>query len=68
MNIAIHTQRRLLDTAQRLAGEFDSLPAGSVLRCYSRATRGALRAGVGLEDLPGVAEQRARRALRTRVA
>ncbi|MGN6129173.1 MAG: hypothetical protein ACTHOK_02415 [Nocardioidaceae bacterium] len=68
MHIAIHTQQRLLDTAQRLAGEFDSLPAGSVLRCYSRATRGALRAGVGLPDLPGAAEQRARRVLESRAA
>lgn len=68
MNIAIHTQRRLLDTAERLAGEFDSMPAGSVLRCYSRATRGAIRAGVGLDELPGVAEQRARRMLASRAA
>ncbi len=67
MNIAIDTQRRLLDTAQRLAGEFDSVPAGSVLRCYSRATRRAIRSGAGLDELPGIAEQRARRILQSRV-
>ena len=56
----------LRDAAARLVAERRDLPAGSVLRCFSRAVRDALRAGGAASELATEAEWRARQLLRQR--
>ena len=41
MTTSADLHRRLLDTAHELVAEFDSLPAGTVLRCFYRTTHQA---------------------------
>lgn len=50
----------LLGRAARLVDELSDVPAGSVLRCFSRAVRLARLAGFSATDLPAEAEARAR--------
>jgi hypothetical protein len=56
----------LRDAAARLVAERGDLPAGSVLRCFSRAVRDALRSGCSSADLASEAEWRARGLLERR--
>jgi hypothetical protein len=68
MRLAIRAavRRELVDTADRLVHEYDDLPPGSVLRCYSRAVTGARRAGVQEPALAEVAERHTRSILARR--
>jgi hypothetical protein len=54
----VRTHDELLATAERLIGEFADLPAGSVLRCFSRCARQLRAMGVGPAGLPVAAESR----------
>jgi hypothetical protein len=65
-NEALVTQSALVETAVRLVADHPGIPAGSVLRCYSRAVRLARRGGAGIEELPERAEDLARRILAAR--
>lgn len=56
----------LLDRAARLVDELEEHPAGSVLRCFSRAVRLARLAGCPPSMLPDEAERRARTMLAVR--
>lgn len=56
-NQAARTHRALRETAARLMAQWDDLPAGSVLRCYSRAVRTVVRAGCAPERVPREAER-----------
>ena len=66
MNQAVLLRRALVSEAMSLVAEFDSHPAGSVLRCYARAVHRQRLAGSGDEDLPGAAREAAAQVLRTR--
>jgi hypothetical protein len=66
MNEAVLLRRALLSEATSLVTEFDSHPAGSVLRCYARAVHRRRLAGCGDEDLPRAARELAAQVLRTR--
>ena len=61
-------QSRLLDVAHELVAELDSLPAGTVLRCFFRAAHQARRSGVGPSELPQVARRRALATLSSRLS
>lgn len=66
MNQAVLLRRALMSEATSLVAEFDSHPAGSVLRCYARAVHGQRLAGCPDEELPRVARELAAQVLRTR--
>lgn len=63
---AVSTQVALVDAALRLVDERRDVPAGSVLRCFSRAVLITRRARVSSEALPEQAEVLARRFLEAR--
>lgn len=60
------TSRALMETAARLVDDMQSIPAGSVLRCFSRAVRTARSAGCPVSRLPGEADRLARQWLSAR--
>ena len=68
MNQAVLLRRALVSEATSLVAEFDSHPAGSVLRCYARAVHRQRLAGCGDDDLPRAAREAAAEVLRTRRA
>jgi hypothetical protein len=61
------TNQALLDAAARLVNELDEVPAGAVLRCFSRAVRTARQEGCPVTQLPVEAERLARELLAQRV-
>jgi hypothetical protein len=60
--------RRLLDTAHELVAEFDSLPAGTVLRCFYRTTHQARLSRTDPTSLPLVARRLTRTTLASRLS
>lgn len=60
MNQTARTILALRETGERMVTEWDDLPAGSVLRCYSRAVRTVVRAGCPPARVPAEAERIAR--------
>lgn len=64
----VDLHRQLLDTAFDLSTEFDTLPAGSVLRCFSRAVHLARLKGAEGARLPEEARRIAESSLRARAA
>lgn len=60
---ARQTNQALLDAAAQLVAEFSDVPAGSVLRSFSRSVRLARQAGCPVERLPEAAERLTREAL-----
>lgn len=63
----VDLHRQLLDIAFDLSVEFDTLPAGSVLRCFARAAHRARMAGCADDDLSEVARAAVVRTLAERV-
>jgi hypothetical protein len=59
---------RLSDIAHELVTEFESLPAGTVLRCFFRHTHQARLSGVEPSGLPDVARQLTRTTLASRLS
>lgn len=55
--------RQLLEAAARLAEETSEVPAGAVLRAFSRAVRMARQAGCPANQLPVEAERLTRQSL-----
>ena len=64
----VDLHRQLLDTAFDLSVEYDTLPAGSVLRCFARAVRMARMKGAEGARLPEEARRIAESSLRGRAA
>jgi hypothetical protein len=64
----VDLHRQLLETAFDLSVEYDTLPAGSVLRCFARAVHLARLKGVEGARLPDEARRIAESSLRSRVA
>lgn len=60
------TRATLLDGVARLVDEYDTYPAGVVMRCYSRAVHLARRAGCPPSELAGEVERRTRAMLAAR--
>lgn len=63
---AVTTQAALMEAALRLVDDRDDVPAGSVLRCFSRAVAVTRRSGIATEALPTRAEALARGMLAAR--
>jgi hypothetical protein len=66
MTASMARQRRLVDIAYDMVVEFESLPAGTVLRSFFRAAHRARVSGVEPSALPEVARQSTRTALASR--
>jgi len=64
----VDVHRQLLDIAFDLSVEFDTLPAGSVLRCFARAVHLARLQGADGVGLPEEARRIAESSLRSRAA
>jgi hypothetical protein len=64
----VDLHRQLLETAFDLSVEYDTLPAGSVLRCFARAVRMARMKGAEGAGLPEEARRIAESSLRGRAA
>ena len=64
----VDLHRQLLETAFDLSVEYDTLPAGSVLRCFARAVHLARLKGVEGARLPEEARRIAESSLRSRAA
>ena len=64
----VDLHRQLLDLAFDLSVEFDTLPAGSVLRCFARAVHLARLQGAEGARLPEEARRIAESSLRSRAA
>jgi len=64
----VDLHRQLLETAFDLSVEYDTLPAGSVLRCFARAVRMARMKGAEGARLPEEARRIAESSLRGRAA
>src|SRR6476620_8358057 len=64
----VDLHRQLLDIAFDLSVEFDTLPAGSVLRCFARAVHLARLQGAEGPRLPVEARRIAELSLRNRAA
>jgi len=64
----VDLHRILLDTAFELTAEFDTVPAGSVMRCFARSVKVARARGVDGAALPEAARRIARSNLHERVA
>ena len=64
----VDLHRQLLDIAFDLSVEFDTLPAGSVLRCFARAVHLARLKGADGARLPEEARRMAETSLRSRAA
>ena len=67
-NGVVDLHRQLLETAFDLSVEFDTLPAGSVLRCFARAVHAARLKGAEGARLPEEARRIAESSLRSRAA
>jgi hypothetical protein len=66
MSTAIAVNRQLLDAAERLVLDHPDHTAGSVLGCFARAVRQAVRRGVSVTGLPAAAAESAGRMLENR--
>jgi len=64
----VDLHRQLLEIAFDLSVEFDTLPAGSVLRCFARAVHLARLKGAEGARLPEEARRIAESSLRSRAA
>jgi len=64
----VDLHRQLLETAFDLSVEYDTLPAGSVLRCFARAVHLARLQGAEGARLPEEARRIAESSLRSRAA
>jgi hypothetical protein len=64
---AIEVHGELMSLTVRMVGEYPQFPAGSVMRCVSRAVRHAVVSGTPPDQIPGDAERAARRVLAGRL-